>query len=35
MDKKPIKKAAFARFTQDLLSLPQLCSRKNNMRLSH
>ncbi len=35
MDKKPIRKAAFARFTKDLLSLPQLCSRKNNMRLSH
>lgn len=28
MDKKPIRKAAFARFTKDLLSLPQLCSRK-------
>lgn len=35
MDKEPIRKAAFARFTQDLQSLPQLCSRKNNMRLSH
>lgn len=28
MDKEPIRKAAFARFTQDLQSLPQLCSRK-------
>ena len=35
MDKEPIRKAAFARFTQDLQSLPQLCSRKKNMRLSH
>lgn len=34
MDKKPIRKAEFARFTKGLQSLPLFCPRKNNMRLS-